>query len=317
MTSAPAHRHTHEAAVIVLNYRTPDLVIGCLSSLEGQAVAGRHDVVVVDNCSPDDSADRIKAAITSNGWQGWARVVRSDVNGGFAAGNNVGIRATDAPVRVLLNSDTIVREGSLGVLLAASTPEIGLVGPRLEWPDGERQISTFRFRTPLTELISSGRLGFLGRLLTGHVVAREVEQPCDDLDWTSFACVAIRDEVTREVGLLDEGYFMYFEDMDFCRRARGAGFSVGHRPAARVVHLRGGTSEVKKSTRERKRRPGYYYAARSHYFRSWYGMTGWVLANMLWTVGWAIAGVRGRSRAVEREWRDIWSRQAWGGGSRG
>ncbi len=307
----------HEAAVIVLNYRTPALVIDCLRSLQGQAVPERHDVVVVDNCSPDDSADVIDAAIGSNGWRSWARVVRSDVNGGFAAGNNVGIRATDAEVRVLLNSDTIVRDGALRSLIDAAGDGAGLVGPRLEWPDGERQISTFRFRTPLTELISAGRLGWLGRRLVGHVVAREVHRACDDLDWTSFACVAIRDDVTRSIGLLDERYFMYFEDMDFCRRAKAAGFRVAHEPGARVVHLRGGTSDVKKSTRERKRRPGYFYAARSHYFRVWYGRSGWLLANLLWTIGWLLAAARRRSRAVACEWRDIWSGPVWTGVPRG
>lgn len=310
-------RYDHEVAVIVLNYRTPELVADCLASLADEVTPGMHDVVVVDNCSPDDSVDRIEQTIEANEWGQWARVLRSEVNGGFAAGNNVGIRGTNAAVRVLLNSDTIVREGALHRLIDSVAGDVGLVGPRLEWPSGEQQISTFRYRTPLTELISSGRLGMLGRMFVGHVVAREVDAACDDLDWTSFACVAIRDEVTRSVGLLDEQYFMYFEDMDFCRHAKRAGFRVAHAPDARVVHLRGGTSDVKKSTIERKRRPGYYYAARSHYFRAWYGLPGWVTANMCWTLGWLLAVVRGKSRAVEREWRDIWMGPAWAGGKRG
>jgi N-acetylglucosaminyl-diphospho-decaprenol L-rhamnosyltransferase len=305
--------HRHEAAVVILNYCTPGLVVDCLRSLEGQVDPLHHDVVVVDNCSPDSSADRIESEIGVQGWQGWARVVRSPVNGGFAAGNNVGILATDARVRILLNSDTILRPGALRALLdrVFGDDSPGIVGPRLEWPDGVHQISTFRFRTPMTELIATGRLGLLGRLMPGHVVAREVHAACDDLDWTSFACVAIRDEVSAAVGLLDESYFMYFEDMDYCRRARSGGFRVGHEPGARVVHLRGGTSDVKQKTRERKRRPGYYYAARSRYFRSWYGMPGLVAANVLWTAGFLLAVVRGKSRAVEREWRDIWRGPVW------
>ncbi len=202
-----------EAAVIVLNYRTPGLVVDCLASLEGQVAPARHEVVVVDNCSPDDSADRVETAIRERGWSPWARVVRSRVNGGFAAGNNVGIRATNAAIRILLNSDTIVRPGALAAMLDAmrDRPDLGLLGPRLEWSDAEPQISTFRFRTPLTELIAAGRLGWLGRRLPRHVVARELDAPADDLDWASFACIAVRAEVVERVGLLDETYFMYLD----------------------------------------------------------------------------------------------------------
>ena len=297
-----------KAAVIVLNYRTPNLVEDCLRSLEPQMSAGVREAVVVDNCSGDDSPERIEACIARHGWGAWARLVRSPVNGGFAAGNNVGVRSADADVYVLLNSDTIVRDGALEPLLDAVSDRVAIAGPRLEWPDGSGQISTFRFRTPLTELISAGRLGSLGRRLQGHVVAREASGRTDDLDWVSFACVAVRREVFERVGDLDEGYFMYFEDMDFCRRARAAGFRVGFEPAARVVHLRGGTSEVKRNTQHRRRRPRYFYEARSRYFIKWYGRTGWVLANVLWSIGWVLAMVRGKSAAVDREWRDVWTR---------
>ncbi|MCC5821681.1 MAG: glycosyltransferase family 2 protein [Phycisphaerales bacterium] len=299
-----------EATVVVLNYRTPDLVVDCLASLERQVSPGVREVVVVDNCSPDDSAERIRKAIADRGWAGWARVVASPVNGGFAAGNNVGVRAADAGIYILLNSDTIVRPGAIDTLVGAlrgADDRVGIIGPRLEWPDGEAQVSTFRFRSPLTELISASRSGWLGRRFLGHVVARPVVRAVDDLDWVSFACVAIRDAVFERVGMIDERYFMYYEDMDFCRRAKGAGFLVGHEPAARVVHLRGGSSEVKRNTVERKRRPAYYYAARSHYFHTWYGPVGRWAANLLWICGWGLAACLGRSDAVEREWRDIWT----------
>lgn len=294
--------------VIVLNYRTPDLVADCLASLEDQLIPGIDEAVVVDNCSPDDSGDRIARAIAERGWSSWARLVRSPVNGGFAAGNNVGLHASDADVYLLLNSDTVVRPGAVATLLdeLAARPGVALLGPRLEWPDAKPQVSTFRFRTPLTELIAASRSGWLGDLFLRHVVARELDTPADDLDWVSFACVAIRRDAVERVGDLDERYFMYFEDMDYCRRARRAGFGVGYAPNARVVHLRGGTSDVKEKTRQRKRRPAYFYAARAHYFRAWYGLPGFALANALWTLGWLLSLVRGKSRAVEREWRDLW-----------
>ncbi len=309
MTGAPPSPARKRLSVIVLNYRTPSLVSDCLATLESEIDPAQDEVVVVDNASPDDSADRIAQTINEHGWSAWVRLVRSPVNGGFAAGNNVGIRNTDATVRILLNSDTLIRPGAISTILhrLETDPDTALLGPRLEWPDNEPQISIFRFRTPLTELIAAGRLGWLGRRFPRHVVAVELHDKNTRPDWASFACIAIRDEVFRRVGLLDEHYFMYFEDMDYCRRAAREGLRVGYEPKARVVHLRGGTSEVKKHTAARKRRPAYFYGARSHYFISWYGRPGWLLANLCWTLGWSLAILRGKSQAVNREWSDIWS----------
>lgn len=298
-----------DLAVIVLNYRTPGMVVDCLASLDGQISPPNQRVVVVDNCSGDDSADRIEAAISERGWGAWAEVVRSATNGGFAAGNNVGIRHVDAACYLLLNSDTIVREGAVETMMRTlqEHPGVSLLGPRLEWPDGQHQISTFRYRTPISELMYGSGLGLLFRIFPKHEVARELHEWTVGIDWVSFACVAIRREVVESIGLLDEGYFMYFEDMDYCRRATGAGFEIAYQPGARVVHLRGGSSPVKEATRQRKRRPMYFSNARSRYFRSFYGLPGHVVANLLWTLGWCIGLLRGRSGAVEKEWRDIWA----------
>ncbi len=298
-----------ELAVVVLNYKTPELVADCLRSLEGQINPDTQEVVVIDNCSGDGSADQVEASIETHGWGKWARVVRSPVNGGFAAGNNVGIKASDARVYLLLNSDTIVREGAIDTMTQTldEHAEIDMLGPQLEWPDGEHQISTFRYRTPITELMYASRLGILGRIFPRHVVARELHDFAVGLDWASFACIAIRREVLDQVGLLDEAYFMYFEDMALCRKATRAGFTIGYQPEAHVVHLRGGSSSVKEKTKQRKRRPAYYYAARSQYFQTFYGSSGRFVANALWMMGWVLGSLRGRSGAVELEYRDIWS----------
>lgn len=298
-----------EVAVVVLNYKTPELVADCLGSLCGQIDSGSQEVIVVDNCSGDDSADQIEATIDSEGWSDWVRVVRSPVNGGFAAGNNVGIKSANAKVYLLLNSDTIVRDGAIDLLmqLLDENPSISMLTPQLEWPDGKHQISTFRYRTPITEMLYASRLGFLGQLFPRHVVARELHSFTQNLDWASFACIAIRREVFDSVGLLDEGYFMYFEDMALCRMATKAGFSIAYQPEAHVVHLRGGSSPVKEQTRQRKRRPAYFYAARAHYLQSFYGLFGLWIANLLWTLGWLLGSLRGRSGAVAHEFIDIWA----------
>jgi N-acetylglucosaminyl-diphospho-decaprenol L-rhamnosyltransferase len=298
-----------ELAIVVLNYRTPEMVVDCLVSLEGQIQAPKQRVVVVDNCSGDDSADQIEQIISERGWGDWAMVERSPVNGGFAAGNNVGIQAIDAELYVLLNSDTVVRDGAIRIIVEAldAHPEIQMLGPRLEWPDGEHQISTFRYRTPLTELLYASDLGMFSKLFPGHIVARELHEWTVGIHWASFACIAIRREVFDSVGMLDEGYFMYYEDMAFCRKATSAGFTIAYQPEAHVVHLRGGSSPVKEATKQKKRRPTYYSNARSHYYRSFYGVLGHWCANVFWLIGFGVGSLRGRTGTVEKEWIDIWA----------
>jgi GT2 family glycosyltransferase len=131
-------------------------------------------------------------------------------------------------------------------------------------------------------------------------------------EWTSFACVLIRREVFNRVGLLDEGYFMYFDDMDFCRRAWKAGIATLHWPAARVVHLRGGSSPVKQLAAERKRPPRYLYASRNRYYAKFYGRLGLWLANICWHTGRLISLAREivrqkQAHTCKRQWLDIWT----------
>ena len=104
-------------AVIILNYKTPQLVIDCLQSLASEVDGSKHRVIVVDNDSQDGSVEKIRGAIAANNWSNWSEVLPSPVNGGFSAGNNVGIKAVDAEAYLLLNSDTIVRPGAIETLL--------------------------------------------------------------------------------------------------------------------------------------------------------------------------------------------------------
>lgn len=316
-------------SVVVINYGTAALTIQCLESLapemEALADAGiAAGVVVVDNRSPDDSADRIEAAIAERGWDareaasgnGWARLVRSPVNGGFSAGNNVGIKAQEAAFYLLLNSDTIVWPGALAELLRAAEarPDAGIIGPRLTWPDDRPQGSAFRARRPISELVraaATGPVTGLVRAIVGEVESTlPIGEEPQEAEWVSFACAMIRREVVEKVGLLDETYFMYFEDMDYCVMARSAGFEVVHWPAAKVVHLRGGTSPVKEASAARKRRPEYFYRSRTWYFVKHFGRFGLWRANVYWWMGRGIAALRevfGRpAYACKGEWRDIW-----------
>lgn len=301
-------------AVIIVNYRTADLAIQCLESLVPQLSAGERQAIVVDNCSGDGSAQILKDWIAANGAGNVVRLLEAERNAGFSAGNNVGIRAVEAEFYLLLNSDTIVRPQALLTLLetAAREPQAGLVSPRLEWPDGTPQQSCFRYPSPASEFIDAAQTRPVTALLKPFDVPMPVSDAAVHPQWTSFACVLLRRAVINDVGPMDDGFFMYFEDIEYCRRARKAGWDIVHDPAARVVHLRGGSSPVKKRTMERKRLPRYYYKSRTRYFYLAYGWAGLTLANLLWSLGRLVS----RSREIierkdpgvpDKQWLDIWT----------
>ncbi|PSB03070.1 glycosyltransferase family 2 protein [Merismopedia glauca] len=304
-----------ELAIIILNYKTPDLVVDCLFSLQDQEEVkqGRLIVVVVDNYSGDDSIEKIQKAIAQNSWEEWVKLVASPVNCGFSAGNNVGIKTVNADAYLLLNSDTIVRPNTVSAFLncLSTHPEAGLISPRLEWPDGEPQISCFRYPTPASEAIASARTSVVTQLLKKYNVPIPVFDTPQEVEWTSFACVLIRQKVIEQIGYLDEGYFMYFEDIDYCRRAQAAGWKILHCPDARVVHLRGGSGSVKSDLATRKRPRAYLYASRARYFTKFYGQAGLWTANLLWMAGRAISLGRElignkEPHICDRQSQDIW-----------
>jgi len=298
---------------VILNYGTPGLVADCLRSLDGELDGERRLAVVVDNASPDRSVEQIKATIADAGYGRWARLLAAPSNGGFAAGNNIGIASTDAEHYVLLNSDTLVRPGALQALLDAARrhPEAGVLGPRLEWPDETPQISTFRDHSPPSELIDAAATGPVTQWLSHWNVPLPLASVDTTCHWLSFACVLIRRELLTQTGGLDDGYFMYYEDADFCRTARRLGWTVMHIPAARVVHLRGGSGDVKATKAAKKRQRRFLYESRSRYYRKGYGALGPAYANICWHIGRSISWTREMLghrpvTACELQWKDNW-----------
>src|SRR5580700_624507 len=148
-------------AVVIVNYKTADLVIQCLESLLTELVGIDAKIIVVDNRSQDGSIARLQDWIAVHNNRNIVQVIAAETNDGFAAGNNVGMCATDAEYYLLLNSDTIVRPGAMARLLqtADGSPNAGIVSPRLEWPDAVPQVSCFRYLSPMSELIGSAQTG--------------------------------------------------------------------------------------------------------------------------------------------------------------
>jgi GT2 family glycosyltransferase len=172
---------TTRLLVVIVNYRTPDLTIDCLRSLESEVrTLGSTRVVVADNASGDGSVPRIRTAIEEHGWSRWASLLPLDRNGGFSFGNNAvigpaleGVERPPPEFVLLLNSDTVVCPNALRALLEFmdSHPNVGIAGSRVDESDGTRQHSRYRFHTVWSELDSGLRLGFVTRLLRKHAIA--------------------------------------------------------------------------------------------------------------------------------------------------
>lgn len=276
--------------IIIVNYKTPDLVIDCLQSLASQneALCGGR-VVVVDNASQDDSVARISQAIDNRQWAAWASVVASDRNGGFAYGNNVGIRmaldAGECPEYIwLLNPDTVVRAGAVSGLTGFldTHPAAGIAGSLIESPEGGIECSAHRFPSARGELEGAARLGLLTSLLSSHVVSPRISGVAHECGWVSGASMMVRRSVVEHIGLMDEGFFLYYEEVDYCRRAKAAGWSIWYVPESRILHLEGAATGIRGGAR---RRASYWYDSRRRFFIKHTGVAGLVLADVFWAMG--------------------------------
>lgn len=301
-------------AVVIINYKTPELVKDVLESLEMEIDSDSMQVIVVDNGSKDNSLSLLNTWVEKHQAATWVRLIDVGHNTGFSGGNNIGIRSVKANNYLLLNSDTTVRPGAIRLLLetAIKHPEAGLVSPRLESNSGKAQESCFRFHTPISEFINSASTSLITKAFRRYVVAQPVKDQSDYYQWTSFACILIKAEMLEQIGLLDEKFFMYYEDVEFSYRAVKAGWKVLNNPEAHVVHFRGGSSPVKSQTKLRKRLPRYFYESRTRYFYLLYGKSGLLSANILWSLGASIAFIRSllsnkyKSKIVAKQWQDNW-----------
>lgn len=285
--------------VVIVNYRTAKLVVNCLRSLESEVKAyPGTQVAIVDNASGDDSLEIIGSAIEQEGWSSWATLMPSPINGGYAYGNNYAIRpalASENPPAYywLLNPDTVVRPGALTALIdyMQAHPKVGIGGSSFEEANGEPWPIAFRFPSILSELDGGIRLGIITKLLSQWSVVRWMTDQPTQVDWIPGASMIIRRQVFESIGLMDEDYFLYFEETDFCLQAKRAGWACWYIPQSRVMHIAGQSTGVTVRTDKPKRLPQYWFDSRRRYFVKNYGRLYaaatdlvWVLAFLLWQV---------------------------------
>jgi hypothetical protein len=222
-------------SIVIVTYNSIDHIDACLVALTRHPPHRGYEIVVVDNASPDGTAAAVRRRWPS------IRVIDAGTNLGFARASNVGIRATSGDGILLLNPDTEVRAGAIDALVAAlADPTVAVAGPRLLDAHGRAELSFGALLGPLAELrqkmlVRASHRGLgLVRAYVEHVTRRPRA-----VDWVSGACLLVRRVEAEAVGLLDERYFMYAEDVDFCAAIRARGRRVLFTPAAEVLHLRG------------------------------------------------------------------------------
>jgi GT2 family glycosyltransferase len=250
-----------DLSIIIVSYNGREHLRKCLQSLAAHGPGGEHEVIVVDNASQDGSAAMAAAEFPQ------ARLLPLAKNVGFAAGANRGIKEAGGEAIVLLNPDSEIKEDVFGPMLAylRGNPDIGILAPKLLDEDGSLQLSCRRFPTFSVALFN--RYSLLTRLLPrNRFSARYLLTDWDHsaiaaVDWVSGACLMARRSLFEEIGPLDEGYFMYIEDVDLCQRAHRAGYKVVYFPEAAVTHHIGRSSHTlpSRSIVERHRSMWHYY----------------------------------------------------------
>jgi N-acetylglucosaminyl-diphospho-decaprenol L-rhamnosyltransferase len=265
-------------AVIIVTYKCAKLTIDCLRSLSTE----RADpglilrAIVVDNASGD--LPELSQEVEAQDWSSWVTLVAAPTNGGFAYGNNIGIESAYAAATpdfvYLLNPDTQARPGAISSLVTflQAHPEVGIAGGTFENPDGSDDPTAFRFPNLIGEVERELSFGLISRVLKPWMTARQMTGKSEPVDWICGASMMIRPSVFSAIGGLDENYFMYFEETDFCWRAKRAGFATWYVAESRVMHIGGKITSATDLSGRSKRLPPYWFESRRRYFLVTFGI---------------------------------------------
>jgi GT2 family glycosyltransferase len=224
-----------DVSIVILNYRSRGLVAQCIKTIKMYPSKRSVEIIVVDNMSNDSVGDFLAEKYPE------VRFIASSRNGGFAAGNNLGIRAATGRYVLIMNPDITVRPGAIDALVdfMDNNPTIGVCGPRLLRPNGQVDESCYRFHRWITPIYRRTPLGRLsgGRRENNRYTMNDFDrQETRDVDWLLGAVLMVQYAALKKVGLFDEKYFLYFEDTDWCRRFWQAGYRVVYFTGATMVH---------------------------------------------------------------------------------
>ncbi len=290
-----------DLSVVIVSWNVRDLLRRCLASVQAGRGELGVEIIVVDSASTDDSCAMVEAEFPG------VRLVRQETNVGFTRGNNLGLELSQGRYVLLLNPDTEIVASALPEMVAYldTHPRVGALGPQLLYPDGQIQSSRRRFPTLATGFFEST---WLQPVAPRSVLGRYymTDQPDDracEVDWVMGACLAVRRQTVEEVGLLDEGYFMYSEEMEWQRRIKDSGWKVIYYPQAKVIHHEGKSSEQVVAKRHI-----YFQRSKLRYFQQYHGrrpalaLRIFLLANYAWQMALeAVKGLVGHKRSLRRQ----------------
>ncbi len=271
-------------SVIILSWNTRELLDQALDSVFASvAEPSTLEVIVVDNGSEDGSPAMVETKYPQ------VQLIVCEENLGFAGGNNRGLASATGDSIVLLNSDTVVLPGAFSTLSAYlhKHPHVGMVGPKLLNADGTTQSSRRRFPAlPVLFFESTWLQGLASKKsLQRYYFADMPDSIAHEVDWVTGAVMMVRREVVDDVGGLDEGFFMYSEELDWCHRICDAGWAIAYTPEAEVIHYGGKSSDKVVPARHI-----YFQSSKVRYTRKYYGrwaaaaLRTWLLGQYAWQV---------------------------------
>jgi len=294
---------TVDLAVSIVSYRTPGLVRNCLRALDAARDEVELDVTVVDNASGDGSEDIVRREFP------WVRVIANARNVGFGAAHNQVLREAAARYAMVLNSDATVLPGALETLVEFmdAHPDVAVAGPKLRYLDGSVQPSRRRFPSAGTLFLESTQVQRFwpdNAVLRRYYVADRSEDEAQEVDWLAGACLCVRTRAIDDIGLFDERFFMYSEEIDWCRRFRAAGWRVWYVPSAQAQHHEGASSRLDLASRDQR-----FQTSKLRYAEKWHGPRVARALRGYLVLEYALRGVEealklaARSRASERRER--------------
>lgn len=271
-----------DLTISIVNYNTKDLLENCLNSVYQKTKKIKFEVIVVDNGSNDGSIEMIRRKFPQ------VKLIENNENVGFSKATNRGIEMSIGRYILLLNSDIILLDNLNEVLIYAdNNPQIGAIGCKLLYSDGSIQPSASQFISLADEILRTFRVGqygkrpglrnfiinhfskLLGESVNRYLLTCEGKYDICQVDWVSGACLLVRRRVINEIGLLDENFFAYYEDIDWCRRMGKAGWKIVYYPAVKIIHLTG------ESTQQSERNNIYHslihYRSKFYYHKKYKG----------------------------------------------
>jgi len=279
-------------AIIIVNYRTAKLACKCIDSIvKNKSNKYETSIFIVDNDSNDDSGEILSKKVDTTKGQVNLEFIPSSINGGYAYGNNLAIKhinkhAIKFDYFWLLNPDTEIKLGADEALIAMfhNNNNIGICGSQLQDANGMTQASAFRFPGVVSESLNALKLGFLDKLFVRHKGVYEISSIPVRVDWVAGASMMIKASVLEKAPEMDEKFFLYYEEVDYCLKVKNNAWECWYVPGSKVIHYVGAATGISDMRKKAPRRPRYWFDSRRRYFIKNNGKTSTLVTDVVFMI---------------------------------